>query len=133
MSRYCYFVALLCLGAAVGRAQISTATMVGVVEDPSGAIVPNAEISLTKTSTNETRQTRATGSGEFNMPFLQIGTYSVTVAATGFKTKTLTGITLQVDQTVNLRVCSRSAHQPKRSKSRARRHWSIRRHRLWAR
>src|SRR5882724_4287477 len=73
MSRYCYYVALLCLGMVACLAQVSTGTMVGVVEDPSGATIPNAEISLTKTNTNETRQTRATAGGEFNIPFLQIG------------------------------------------------------------
>jgi hypothetical protein len=78
--------------------------MVGIVEDPSAAIIPNAEITVTKTNTNETRQARATGSGEFNIPFLQIGEYSVSVAAPGFKTKTVSGIALQVDQTVKLRV-----------------------------
>src|SRR5437870_3727156 len=85
-------------------AQISTGTIVGSVEDSTGAVVPNAEITILQTSTGESRQTRSNGSGEFNVPFLQVGDYSVTVSAPGFKTKTLSGITLRVDQTVNLRI-----------------------------
>src|SRR5215475_6981941 len=104
MTRSCYYAALLGLSAVACWGQISTATMVGVVEDPSGAIIPNAEVTVTKTNTNERRQTRATASGEFNIPFLQVGVYSVSVAATGFKTKTQSRITLQVDQTVNLHI-----------------------------
>src|SRR5205085_4268175 len=41
---------------------------------------------------------------EFNVPFLHLGNYTVTVIAPGFKTKTLSGITLRVDQTINLRI-----------------------------
>jgi hypothetical protein len=85
-------------------AQISTGTIVGVVEDSSGAVVPNAEVSVKQTATAETRQVRSNAIGEFNVPFLQVGPYSVTVAASGFKTKTLSGLTLAVDQTMNLKI-----------------------------
>ncbi len=74
------------------------------MEDSTGGVIPNAEVTMKKSGTGETRQTRTPGSGEFNVPFLQGGQYSVTVGAGSFKTKTLTGITLQVDQTVNLRI-----------------------------
>jgi hypothetical protein len=96
--------ALLCLSLASAWAQISTGTIVGVVEDSTGAVIHNAEVTLRQTATGEARQVRTTGSGEFNVPFLQIGPYTVTAGAGGFKTKTLSGLTLQVDQTVNLRI-----------------------------
>src|SRR5579872_348513 len=98
-----YFL-IFCLTLVSGHAQISTGTIVGNVEDSSGALIPNCEVVITQTSTAERRQTRTTGSGEFNVPFLQVGPYSVTVSAAGFKTKTLSGISLQVDQTINLRI-----------------------------
>lgn len=104
MSARSRFAALLCFGLAAAWGQISTGTIVGVVEDSTGAVVPNAEITLRQTGTGETRHTRTTGSGEFHVPFLQVGQYTVTVAAGGFKTKAVTGITLQVDQTANLRI-----------------------------
>src|SRR5581483_6725272 len=46
----------------------------------------------------------STTGGDFHLPFLQGGTYSVTASANGFKTQTQTGVALQVDQTVNLRI-----------------------------
>ena len=45
-----------------------------------------------------------TGTGEFNLPFLQVGPYTVTATAQGFKSTSLTGITLQVDRTINLKI-----------------------------
>ncbi len=94
----------LLLSLSAAWAQVSTGTVVGVVEDATGAVVPNAEVIVKQTATGEARSTRTNGSGEFNVPFLQPGGYSVTSTAGGFKTKTLSGITLQVDQTVNLRI-----------------------------
>ena len=94
----------LVLSLSAAWAQVSTGTVVGVVEDATGAVVPNAEVIVKQTATGEARSTRTNGSGEFNVPFLQPGGYSVTSTAGGFKTKTLSGITLQVDQTVNLRI-----------------------------
>ena len=55
-------------------------------------------------ATGETRQTITPGSGEFNPPFLRSGEYPLSITASGFKTPTLSGITLRVDQTANLRV-----------------------------
>src|SRR5207248_6156226 len=95
---------LVCLSLGTVSAQISTGTIVGVVEDSSGAVVPNADVVLTHTATAEARRTRSTSSGEFNVPFLHLGEYTVTVTAPGFKTKTLSGIILRVDQTINLRI-----------------------------
>ena len=85
-------------------AQVSTGTIVGTVEDSSGAVIPNAEISIRQIATGEVRVSRTNGTGEFNVPFLQPGGYSVTATAGGFKSKALTGITLRVDQTSNLHI-----------------------------
>jgi hypothetical protein len=103
MSAFTRYCSVLCLSVVPAWAQISTGTFVGV-EDSSGAVIPNAQVTLKQTATGETRQTVTTGSGEFNVPFLQVGPYSITAAASGFKTKTLSGLTLQVDQTINLRI-----------------------------
>ena len=98
----CFALAVLGLASAWG--QISTGTIVGVVEDASGAVVPNAQITVTQTATGEVRRSVTTAGGEFNLPFLQIGPYTVSATAGGFKTKTLSGITLRVDQTINLQI-----------------------------
>lgn len=95
---------LMSLSSAFVWAQVSSGTVVGVVEDSSGAVIPTADVVIKQTSTGETRATRTNGSGEFNVPFLKPGSYDVTASAGGFKTKTLSDITLQVDRTVNLRI-----------------------------
>src|SRR3954451_3121884 len=84
--------------------QISTGTISGSVEDPSGALIPNAQVAVKQLSTGETRTTTTNTSGEFNVPFLQPGQYSLTATAGGFKSKTLNDMTLQVDQKMNLRI-----------------------------
>src|SRR3984893_13403571 len=95
---------LLVLSQTAARAQVSTGTIVGVVTDSTGAVIANAEVTLRHTATGEIRQTRTNQHGEFNAPFVRVGGYSLSVAAQGFKTETVSGIALLVDQTVNLRV-----------------------------
>src|SRR5690349_10138744 len=104
MSRSVRSLVLFFLGLTVASAQNTSGNIAGLVEDPSGAVIPNAEISVKQNSTGEVRTTRTTGSGEFSVTFLQPGSYSVTASAGGFKSKSLSGINLDVDQTVNLRV-----------------------------
>jgi hypothetical protein len=99
--RYC---TILVLSLSAALAQVSTGTIVGIVTDSTGAVIANAEVTLRHTATGEVRQTRTTQHGEFNAPFVRVRGYSLTVAAQGFKTETLSGISLLVDQTVNLRV-----------------------------
>ncbi len=86
------------------RAQVSTGTIAGIVEDASGAVVPNADVVVKQIATGDARPTRSNSSGEFRMPFLPPGDYTVSVTAGGFKTKSLTDLTLRIDQTLNLRV-----------------------------
>ncbi len=104
MSAYLKAVSLSFIVLSAARPQASTGNIVGVVEDASGAVIPNAEVVVKQSATGESRTTRTTGSGEFNVPFLQPGGYTVTATAGGFKSKTLSGLTLRVDQTANLRI-----------------------------
>jgi outer membrane receptor protein involved in Fe transport len=92
------------LAATLAGAQVETGTIVGVVQDANGAVIPNATVTLKQIATGQERQTHTDDRGAFNAQFMALGTYSVTAEATGFKTKVITGITLQVDQTANLAV-----------------------------
>src|SRR5258708_21683131 len=82
-------------------AQVATATIVGVVQDATGAVVPNAQLTILHVATAESRRARSNERGEFSLPYLRIGEYSVSAEAGGFKKKTYTGIALKVDQAVN--------------------------------
>jgi hypothetical protein len=94
---------LLCLPLSV-FGQVATGTIVGVVEDASGSVVPNSQTTVTHTATAETRHNLTNERGSFSFPYVRIGDYSVTAEAQGFKTKILTGIIVRVDQTVNIRL-----------------------------
>jgi len=63
----------------------STATILGTVTDPTGAVVPDATVTITNTGTGTSRTVTSNQSGAYNAPDLQIGTYSIKVDAPGFK------------------------------------------------
>ena len=88
----------------IARGQVSSGTIVGVVEDVSGAVVAGARITIREVTTGESRDVQTNQVGEFTATFLKPGNYAVTASASGFKSKALTGVTLEVDQTANLRI-----------------------------
>ena len=92
----------LLLTANTARAQESTATIVGLITDSSGAAVPSATVHIRNVATNTVRDVTASSSGEFNAPFLPAGPYSVTIEAQGFQTRTIEGITVEVGQTARV-------------------------------
>ncbi len=76
-----------------------TATIVGRISDPTGAVMAGAKVTARNTSTGLERSTAATESGDYELPLLPIsGVYTVSVSKDGFQTQELTGIVLQVDQ-----------------------------------
>lgn len=85
-------------------AQITTATVVGTVTDRSGAVVPNASVTITNTDTNLTRAARTNSSGQYRFDLLPIGHYALEVTASGFKKFTQTGIVLTLNQTATVDV-----------------------------
>ncbi|MBC7924594.1 MAG: TonB-dependent receptor [Bryobacteraceae bacterium] len=81
------------------RAQKVTATVVGVVSDPSGAAIAEALISARNTGTNATKSARTDVSGNYSLTYLPPGTYEITAEAPGFKRTRSSALELQVDQT----------------------------------
>src|ERR1700694_2380639 len=77
-------------------AQVAGATLSGVVTDASGAVIPNATISIKNTATGLTRTVSTGGAGFYSMPNILPGSYDITASATGFSTKSETGLTLEV-------------------------------------
>src|ERR1700759_3914985 len=65
--------------------QVFTATLTGVVTDPSSGAIPKASVSLTNTATNEQRSTTAGADARYEFPQLLPGTYALTAEAPGFK------------------------------------------------
>jgi len=88
----------LCAGLSPLRAQEFRATVSGAVTDPSGAVVPGAQIEVRETSTGTISRTTSDAAGQYVVPFLLPGQYTITVKAPGFRTLTRSGITLQAQE-----------------------------------
>lgn len=80
------------------QGQIGMATLSGTVTDPSGAVIPGAQVTLTSTAENASRQTVTNSSGQYVIPAIPPGTYQLGVKAPGFQQRTLTGIILASGQ-----------------------------------
>ena len=77
-------------------AQVSGATLTGTISDASGAVVPNAQISIKNVATGQERIFTTDAAGFYSSPNLLPGQYVVTVTAPGFSTEVRSGITLTV-------------------------------------
>src|SRR6516162_10355945 len=79
-------------------AQTSTATIVGVVRDTTGALVPGVSITVKDTETGLTRTVTSSESGGYNVLLLPVGAYELTTNMPGFKQEVRRGINLVVGQ-----------------------------------
>jgi len=64
--------------------QNASGSLAATVYDASGAVVPDAKVVLRNQATNDIRETVSNGSGFFDMPAIQPGSYTVTISARGF-------------------------------------------------
>jgi Carboxypeptidase regulatory-like domain len=86
-----------------GQTTISTGSIVGTITDPSGAVVPNAAVTITSTDTGQITRVKSTSAGTYASGALLPGAYNVSVTAQGFKT-TLVRIVAQVGVTSSANV-----------------------------
>src|SRR6266566_1787657 len=88
---------LLCAGTSPVLAQSpNTATIVVVVTDQSGAVVPAAQVSITSASMGVRRTAVSGPDGSVTIPALSIaGTYSIAVSKTGFTTEQVQNVSLR--------------------------------------
>jgi len=83
---------ILTLGSLSLAQNIVTGGISGTVSDPSGAVVPNATLTLKSNATGETQTTTTGSTGLYNFPLLKPGSYTVSISQSGFK-----GVNLKVD------------------------------------
>ncbi|MGB7134143.1 MAG: carboxypeptidase-like regulatory domain-containing protein, partial [Acidobacteriaceae bacterium] len=76
----------------------------GTVTDPSGAVVPGAQVSATQVSTGLSFRTTTSGAGTFTFPGLAPSVYSVSVTAGGFRTSNESNLQLQADAALTANV-----------------------------
>src|SRR5580700_584138 len=80
---------LLALVALSGQAQTFRGAISGTVTDPSGAVVPSAQVKATETSTGIDHNTVTTSDGDYSFQDIPLGVYKVTVTAPGFPPYTI--------------------------------------------
>ncbi len=85
-----------------GWGQTITSTIVGQVNDPTGAGVPEAKVTAKNAETGIATEGATDSSGAYSVPQLQPGIYDITVSKTGFVTHALTGIRVLSSQTVRV-------------------------------
>lgn len=110
--KYFAVVLLLCLAAfimesPVAHAQAVTATLVGTVTDQTGAVVPNASVSVLNQATGNVTRSATNASGNYTFSLLPPGTYTVTAAASGFQKSETSGVNVPVNTTTRVDVSLR--------------------------
>ena len=78
--------------------QQSTARLLGTVVDPTSAAIAGATVTVTNIDTSQFRSAQTSALGEYSIPLLAIGEYTMLIAAPGFSNRNLRGIVLKVDQ-----------------------------------
>src|SRR6266404_570428 len=105
MSRYLQVLLIgVILGGLVASAQVSTATISGVVQDQSGASIAGAMVTIRNVETGAARTLTSDSGGRYITPDLSLGNYEVQGQQSGFQTEVRSGITLTVgrESVVNL-------------------------------
>jgi hypothetical protein len=93
---------MLFLTSPYGSAQTDQGAITGVVQDASGAVIPNAQVTATNVDTGLALETKSNGSGVFVFSPLKIGNYTVSASATGFQTVRRENLHLDIQQRLNL-------------------------------
>src|SRR2546427_8852773 len=89
---------LIVLQPCLAFAQTATGTIVGVVKDTSGALIPGVSITVKHTDTGQTRTAISSTSGSYNVPLLTVGAYEISTMMPGFKQQLRSGINLVIGQ-----------------------------------
>ena len=83
-------------------AQVDQGAITGIVQDTTGAVVPNANITLTDTNTGLVLHGTSNSAGVFNFTPIKIGDYTVEVSAQGFQAHTQQNIRVDIGSRINL-------------------------------
>jgi hypothetical protein len=98
------FAALLIFAFGAAAQTSTTGSITGSVADPSGAMVPRAEVQLTNVETNAVQVQTTNESGGYVFPSVVPGTYRITVKLTGFRTASVSSVVVDVNKTTTVAV-----------------------------
>jgi len=100
--RYVFASVLTVLAMVPLAAQSPTASVIGRVLDPSGAVIPGVAIRVTNVATNQSRDSASNSAGDYTVPYLTPGLYVLEARGDGFRVYKHTEFNLQVDQELRL-------------------------------
>ena len=92
--RRCFAILVVLLLSVLGYSQTFRGAINGTVTDQSGAVVANASVKATNNGTGVTLSTLSTSDGGFAFQDLPLGTYTIAVLASGFKSETIDNVTV---------------------------------------
>src|SRR5580698_2473580 len=78
------------------HAQYENGSLVGTINDATGAPIPGASVTITNTATAIATQTKTNGAGDYEAPSLRVGVYTITASAPGFSDAVAQNITVSV-------------------------------------
>src|SRR4051812_34216733 len=99
--------AIVCILLVQGKpsyGQVDEGAITGTIQDSSGAVVPNADITLLNTDQGISLQTKSNAGGTYTFSPVRLGHYTITVTAPGFAKTTQKNLTVQVAQTLQVNV-----------------------------
>jgi hypothetical protein len=97
-----FLLAIVVLALCAGAFAQGSGQLTGLVSDTTGAVVAGVEVKLSNTATGEVRTTVTTPSGIYSFPALQIvGTYTLEIAAKGFKSTKVQNVVVSVGTTTS--------------------------------
>ncbi|MEN6607458.1 MAG: TonB-dependent receptor [Bryobacteraceae bacterium] len=96
------FILSLFLLSGIALAQVRSSAITGTVTDATGAVIQQAVVVVTNDGTNVAAQTQTNTAGEYTVPYLAAGQYSVAVSAQGFQPYRKTGIVIGTSTTLRV-------------------------------
>lgn len=103
MKKIAWILAVFALSAITAFAQLTTSSLRGTVSGPDG-LIPGATVVIKNNGTAKEYTVETDGSGNYFFPGLEVGTYTVTVKATGFKTATVNDLVIETNRAQSLPV-----------------------------
>jgi hypothetical protein len=85
----------LLVASSLAFGQLTTADILGTVTDASGAVIPNAQVTLTNLGTQEKRTVTSNDAGDYTFTLLPVGHYSISVKSKGFKSFSTTDLAVE--------------------------------------
>lgn len=97
-----HLTAWLCIPVCLFAQTASTGSVLGIVKDPSGAVIPGANLAMLDEATNQSLTTVTNALGLYTFVGVQPGTYRITVSAPGFRQSAVQKLKVEVAKSYNL-------------------------------